>query len=120
MLPGRGGGGSRLGLGAGERPSIEALTTGADRQPSSWSILRSAGAEDLAAAIVESWSDSDEPADRFEAPDDWLAPGRIELAGREFEVIPTPGHTQGHVVFRYHAAGRSAPATTCCPTSLPR
>ena len=38
--------------------------------------------------------------DRWEAPDEWLDGGQeIELATRTLRVIPTPGHTQGHVVF---------------------
>ncbi len=45
-------------------------------------------------------------ADLWEGPDEWLAPGRRTiLPGREFDVVHTPGHTAGHVVFDDGEAG---------------
>jgi glyoxylase-like metal-dependent hydrolase (beta-lactamase superfamily II) len=40
----------------------------------------------------------DEPI--WEHPDDWLQPDTtVSAGGRTLEIVPTPGHTQGHVVF---------------------
>jgi glyoxylase-like metal-dependent hydrolase (beta-lactamase superfamily II) len=35
----------------------------------------------------------------WEAPDEWLRPGRIEIGGRILDAVATPGHTAGHLVF---------------------
>ncbi|EAU41389.1 HYDROXYACYLGLUTATHIONE HYDROLASE [Fulvimarina pelagi HTCC2506] len=38
-------------------------------------------------------------------PDRWLDEGdRVSFAGHEFEVLHTPGHAPGHVIFAYRAA----------------
>jgi glyoxylase-like metal-dependent hydrolase (beta-lactamase superfamily II) len=38
--------------------------------------------------------------DLWENPDEWLTPGRrTVLPGRDLDVVHTPGHTAGHVVF---------------------
>jgi len=42
----------------------------------------------------------------WEAPDQWLTPHQeIGLGTRTLNVLATPGHTQGHVVFRDAGAG---------------
>lgn len=42
----------------------------------------------------------------FGPPDGWLDDGdRIALRARKLEVVATPGHTRGHVVFRDDTAG---------------
>jgi glyoxylase-like metal-dependent hydrolase (beta-lactamase superfamily II) len=55
----------------------------------------------------------------WELPDDWIAgqarpgrarpgqagPAQIAVPGRVLEVVPTPGHTRGHLCFRDAAAG---------------
>ncbi|MFD8382332.1 MBL fold metallo-hydrolase [Streptomyces sp. NPDC059679] len=35
----------------------------------------------------------------WEAPDRWLGAGTLRFGDRELRVVPTPGHTKGHVVF---------------------
>jgi glyoxylase-like metal-dependent hydrolase (beta-lactamase superfamily II) len=35
----------------------------------------------------------------WEAPDRWLGAGNVGFGAGELKVVPTPGHTKGHVVF---------------------
>lgn len=97
--------GTPVGLGAGEAPTLRALTEGwrgslrAQRD-----VLRDAGAGALAAEL-EALGGSGGPPGDYETPDEWLGAGSIELSDRVLEVVPTPGHTQGHVVFRDAAGG---------------
>lgn len=37
--------------------------------------------------------------DVWEAPDGWLDAGTVHVGHRTLRVIPTPGHTRGHVVY---------------------
>ena len=47
------------------------------------------------------------PADRIVAADDGLV---VDMAGRRFEFLDTPGHARHHVCIFDHCAGRSSPA----------
>jgi glyoxylase-like metal-dependent hydrolase (beta-lactamase superfamily II) len=102
--------GSRISLGLGERPSLELYMSGrvAGLAPQA-SRLRACGA-DRVADLFAAWAATrSRPNTVWELPDDWIAapgpPARIALPGRVLEVIPTPGHTHGHVCFRDAAAG---------------
>ena len=66
--------------------------------------LRAQGAAVLADEIAVHLRTETMTGDEWEEPDDWLAPGEIELSGRRLRAIATPGHTQGHLVF--HDADR--------------
>jgi len=104
--------GTRISLGAGERPSLELYISGrVQGMAPQVSRLRACGADTIADRLVASLAG---PARRaiWELPDDWIdaRPGAaalttIMLPGRVLDVIPTPGHTQGHVCFRDPAAG---------------
>ncbi len=97
--------GTRVGLGAGEAPSLAALTgEWRGSLQAQRDALLDAGAGALAAEL-EALGGAGDPPDYYEAPDEWLEAGRIELADRVLEVVPTPGHTRGHVVFRDAAGG---------------
>lgn len=97
--------GTHVGLGAGERPALRALTEGwRGSLRAQRSILYDAGADALVVEL-ERLGGAGAPPDDYEAPDEWLEAGRIELSDRVLEVVPTPGHTQGHVVFRDAAGG---------------
>jgi glyoxylase-like metal-dependent hydrolase (beta-lactamase superfamily II) len=95
--------GARVGLGDGEKASLDAIHAftsypEADR-------MRRAGAAEIAAQI-ERW-DGDHDLSDWEYPDHWLDDGiDIDLDRRTLRVIATPGHTIGHVVF--HDAGAGA------------
>ena len=92
--------GTGVRIGLGEKASIE---DGYGNSSMRERIRRTGAAELIA----------QEPPDRdlrhtgifkIEAPDSYLTPGMISLQSRELEVVETPGHTQGHVVFHDHAA----------------
>jgi glyoxylase-like metal-dependent hydrolase (beta-lactamase superfamily II) len=92
--------GTGVRIGLGEKPSIE---DGYGNSSMRERIRRTGAAELIA----------QEPPDRdlkhtgifkIEPPDSYLTPGVLSLRSRELEVVETPGHTQGHVVFHDHAA----------------
>ncbi|MER7012863.1 MBL fold metallo-hydrolase [Saccharopolyspora sp. NPDC000359] len=91
--------GSRISLGAGEQPSLEAILEG--NQEVEAERLRRWGAADLLAKLAEAYGGK-APKTRspYELPDEWLD-GKVEvpLASRTLLAVPTPGHTAGHVVF---------------------
>jgi glyoxylase-like metal-dependent hydrolase (beta-lactamase superfamily II) len=99
--------GTSVFIGAGERPTIEAVM---DSEFSRFSgglrRLHRAGAREFHAEMV---AYRNSPPGRGEGevvglPDGWLTPGVIELNTRSLRSIPTPGHTVGHLVFHDAAA----------------
>lgn len=97
--------GARVALGAGERPSLEVMVA-PTRPPLEQQLaaLRVMGAGGLADAMAERVGSGDRGV--WELPDDWLADGEVVPVGqRSLEVVETPGHTRGHVVF-HDTAGR--------------
>jgi glyoxylase-like metal-dependent hydrolase (beta-lactamase superfamily II) len=95
--------GATVHLGAGERPGLkmlDALRT--DVPVSSLEVLRRGGAGELAERIENSEVYGDFDPSGWELPDRWLQAGTT-LFG--LEVIPTPGHTKGHVVFLDRPSG---------------
>jgi glyoxylase-like metal-dependent hydrolase (beta-lactamase superfamily II) len=91
--------GARVYLGAGERPGLELLHDIASTVPvSSLSTLRRAGAGDLADRLARhAYPDFDQ--DDWALPDGWLGAGEVRVGARTLQVVPTPGHTRGHVVY---------------------
>jgi glyoxylase-like metal-dependent hydrolase (beta-lactamase superfamily II) len=90
-----------IALGAGERASIETLTSEVPvpRFGSQMQLLRAAGAEELARFAEDRVNYVDPERDGWEVPDQWLEAGIIPAGGSELTVVPTPGHTSGHLVF---------------------
>jgi len=98
--------GSRVYLGAGERPSLERLLALRNNVPvSSLQVLRRGGAAALADRIERYLLATEWDASVWEPPDAWLTAGEHSAGDRTLRVIPTPGHTTGHVVFLDEAAG---------------
>jgi glyoxylase-like metal-dependent hydrolase (beta-lactamase superfamily II) len=97
--------GTRIGLGAGERASIAALMARTDRFGAQVSLLRQAGAGALADLIAGGDSRVDPMPEGWEEPDEWLEAGLTTASGRQLRILPTPGHTRGHIVFADEAAG---------------
>ena len=93
--------GTPIALGAGERASIETLTSEVPvpNFGSQMQLLRSAGADELARFAADQANYVDPKRDGWEVPDQWLDAGSVPAGGSELTVIPTPGHTRGHLVF---------------------
>jgi glyoxylase-like metal-dependent hydrolase (beta-lactamase superfamily II) len=97
--------GSRVSLGAGERRGLELLSEIRSGVPvSSLDVLRRGGADDLADRLLKKLDHESFDASDWEAPDCWLGPGVLGFGRRALRVIPTPGHTKGHVVYLDEAA----------------
>ncbi|OLR89633.1 MBL fold metallo-hydrolase [Actinokineospora bangkokensis] len=95
--------GARIALGEGERPNLEVIQEG--RVTLAGQSMRAWGAEELHAKLRAAFGEGGASA-AYESPDEWLtAAQRIDLGDRTLEVVPTPGHTRGHVVFVDRAAG---------------
>ncbi|MEV6945348.1 MBL fold metallo-hydrolase [Streptomyces sp. NPDC051172] len=92
--------GARLHLGEGERHGVRLIQELGSNQPSaSLRELRRAGAPGLVEAIDELVADEPWELRDWEAPDDWLRPGPVKIAGHPMEAVAVPGHTKGHLVF---------------------
>ncbi|WP_425826454.1 MBL fold metallo-hydrolase [Streptomyces fractus] len=97
--------GSRVYLGAGERPGLEMLHRLASDSPAgSLDTLRRAGAGELADR-VEAMDHGGYDPDVWEAPDQWVEAGTLHFGAGELTAVPTPGHTKGHVVYRDERRG---------------
>jgi glyoxylase-like metal-dependent hydrolase (beta-lactamase superfamily II) len=114
--------GMNVALGEGERDSLEVLLE-PGRKPLQQQIhgLRLLGADALA-DMVAAHLDADEDIRELEwaLPDEWLVPGPIQAPGdRTLDVVPTPGHTRGHVVFHDVAAQLLFAGDHVLPTITP-
>ena len=97
--------GARVHLGAGERTGLELLGEIRESQPfGSLRTLRRCGAQELADRIL-AMDHGPFDASVWEAPDRWLGTQVLEFGDRALRVIPTPGHTRGHVVYLDEARG---------------
>lgn len=98
--------GSRVYLGAGERPGLDMLDeVRTDVPVTSLDTLRRAGADELAERVLRDMGCDEFDASIWEAPDQWLAPGVIQFERHALRVVPTPGHTRGHVVYLDESRG---------------
>jgi glyoxylase-like metal-dependent hydrolase (beta-lactamase superfamily II) len=94
-------------LGLGERQAIAALSGGtAEPFAPQLAELRASGADGIIGKLGDIARALPGGAADWEEPDRWLTPYQEIGAGdRTLTVVPTPGHTRGHVVFRDAAAG---------------
>ena len=92
--------GTRIALGAGERPSLEAARR-PDTSPLGVHIarLRVLGAPGVADALHALVAGTEVDRSAWALPDEWLLPGPVDLGNRTLEAVATPGHTAGHLVF---------------------
>lgn len=92
--------GAKVAVGVGEQPSLERIMTGrADGQLAELAVW---GASDIADELREAYRnfDASKAMEGYELPDEWLeGTTDIALHGRVLRAVPTPGHTQGHVVY---------------------
>ena len=113
--------GARVSLGAGERPTLE-LVGQSGREPFHRQVasLRTAGAGDLADLIQAHAPEGLDDRSDWALPDQWLTEGPLDLpGGRVLDVVPTPGHTTGHVVFHDTAAALLFAGDHVLPTITP-
>lgn len=114
--------GATVALGEGERASMESIVDPA-HQPSAamLSTLRLMGAGAVADRLTAYLATAERPSARdWELPDEWLRPGPLTTeVGRTLEVVETPGHTRGHVVFHDLAAGLLFAGDHVLPTITP-
>ncbi|PBC46455.1 MBL fold metallo-hydrolase [Rhodococcus sp. ACS1] len=92
--------GSRVHLGVAEADGLAAVgALGSNVPTDSLNELRRAGAPVLA-DTVEALTAAEPfyPAD-WEEPDHWLAAGPLPIGRHALDVVHTPGHTKGHMVF---------------------
>jgi glyoxylase-like metal-dependent hydrolase (beta-lactamase superfamily II) len=91
--------GTRVTLGANERASLDAMAESVhDVRMLQVDLLRELGDAELAEKHLQS-NEFPWPSDEI-YPDDWFVNGeRVSAAGRELDLVETPGHTHGHVVF---------------------
>jgi glyoxylase-like metal-dependent hydrolase (beta-lactamase superfamily II) len=113
--------GTRVGLGAGERPSLELLRA-PGRKPLQQQVeaLRALGAKSLADLVAAHLGEGTIDELEWALPDDWLEEGTVDGGDdRVLDVVPTPGHTRGHVVFHDTAAGLLFAGDHVLPTITP-
>ncbi|WP_116248374.1 MBL fold metallo-hydrolase [Nocardiopsis sp. FIRDI 009] len=90
--------GCRVHLGAGERRGLELLNERRGGLPFLLRTLRGAGAAALADEVRSVYPDDYDPRD-WETPNRWLGQETLRFPGGGLRVVPTPGHTRGHVVY---------------------
>src|SRR5690606_16014875 len=98
--------GGEIALGAGEQPTIARLND-PDHRPmiEHAAAMARHGADELAVWIRERADQIRINPGDWEPPDVWLEETDVPLGERTLQALPTPGHTQGHVVFIEDAAG---------------
>lgn len=99
--------GGTVALGKLEEPSVQASANPDTRvMHAQGRLLINSGAEVLLDELASTFGASPQGARDYELPDEWLVPGSREvLPGRDLEIVHTPGHTAGHVVFDDPNAG---------------
>jgi glyoxylase-like metal-dependent hydrolase (beta-lactamase superfamily II) len=99
--------GTRVSLGIGDRESL-ASSMRRDRLPLQHQLeyLRLLGAGELADRVAKLQAPRNPYKTGWEMPDDWLGDGEVIAHGdRRLDVVATPGHTRGHVVFHDTGGG---------------
>ncbi len=93
--------GARVALGLGEQQGITELARRPEALPPAlMTRLRHHGGADLVEPLRAMHGAEQIDPDEWEAPDEWLRDATsIPLSSRRLDVIATPGHTRGHVVF---------------------
>ncbi|TDD03777.1 MBL fold metallo-hydrolase [Saccharopolyspora terrae] len=111
---------TRLLVGREEHHSIGAYGQHSARFPMHPELLDRCGAPELAARLQTEEPPEHEKDVPYGLPDGWLEHGeRIPLAHDALEVIATPGHTRGHIVYQHSAAGVLFSGDHVLPTITP-
>jgi len=93
--------GTQVALGIGDRASLATMAdTDRESMAEHGRRLRMAGAEPVLQALRQAYRHVRTDHTAWEQPDEWLkGPVTVSLPGRDLLAVPTPGHTQGHLVF---------------------
>ena len=112
--------GMRVALGEGERDSLEVLRE-PGRKPLQQQVgaLRTLGADKLADFVEDHLKDAQVDELEWALPDDWLTEGDVPVGTRTLQVVATPGHTRGHVVFHDLAGSLLFAGDHVLPTITP-
>lgn len=98
--------GTRISIGEGERSTMQRLAeSDHDALAEYFESLTRAGAGEIERKFKEQASHGGHRREEWGLPDGWLQPGELVLTDRSLRIVPTPGHTRGHVVFYDDAAG---------------
>jgi glyoxylase-like metal-dependent hydrolase (beta-lactamase superfamily II) len=116
--------GVHVSLGAGEAANLDAMhdagPTGTPSGGGSAVVLRRCGAPELAAEWVRHARSLRVDLSEWGHPDTWLdGDDVVEVGSRALDVVATPGHTRGHVVFADRAAGLLFAGDHVLPTITP-
>lgn len=85
-----------LGLGDHETAQILATDPGLSRSRTRELLLRN-GADSLVVALDRELAEHPRPQHLSPLPDLFISGGELLFQGRELDVLPTPGHTRGHL-----------------------
>mgnify|MGYP001344537086 CR=1 FL=1 len=98
--------GNRVSLGVGEQPNFAVLTrSDATLLGMYEERLTRCGARSLLDWLRQVSPHLPHDPENWSEPDEWLVSGQeVSLAARTLQVVETPGHTRGHVVFVDRAA----------------
>jgi len=93
--------GTRIGLGAGEQPTLKVVADPATpAYQQQLTDLRRNGAAELADQLLPYLAKETVPHTAWEQPDTWIEPGTLLPVGhRRLDARATPGHTRGHLVY---------------------
>jgi glyoxylase-like metal-dependent hydrolase (beta-lactamase superfamily II) len=93
--------GTKVALGIGDKPSLDLVANGPRATATAYlGRLQRYGAESVAEAFGRTEGALHTETDIWEQPDEWLdGQSTVRLTGRDLLAVPTPGHTQGHMVF---------------------
>jgi glyoxylase-like metal-dependent hydrolase (beta-lactamase superfamily II) len=112
--------GARVHLGRHEQPGLhEVMAIRTNVPVGSIRELERAGAPALASDMIDLTAAEPFDDEAWQLPDSWLDAGTIDLGGRRLEVVPTPGHTKGHLVFQDHDGGLLFTGDHVLPTITP-
>lgn len=109
-----------VGLGLGEKPTIDLFNSDAlDHDPTVPRLVL-AGAFDLASTWRDLFGGHEPDLDLWQYPDTWLdGEHTVAVGERTLHAVPTPGHTAGHFVFADHDAGLLFAGDHVLPTITP-
>jgi glyoxylase-like metal-dependent hydrolase (beta-lactamase superfamily II) len=99
--------GSRIAMGKDEEPNLARAAAHDPQDESSFTVrLRVADAGPIITLLDQTSGDGTSDRTVWEQPDEWLADGAVTAVGdRSLVAVQTPGHTQGHLVFRDEVGG---------------